>query len=199
MKKIGIFSIIVSALLFSVFARAAPITFTASLAPEAAGATGGGSVSLVFDTTAHTLGITANWFGLSGTTTVAHVHCCTAVPGTGTVGVAVTPGTLPGFPVGVSAGNYNTVINLLLETNYTAGFMANFGAGTVGGSEAALLAGLQSGRAYFNVHTSTFQGGEIRGFPAEAVPEPMSLTLFAVALFGIFFAQRRTTSQAVRI
>ena len=38
----------------------------------------------------------ASFSGLSGTTTVAHIHCCTASPGTGTIGVAVTPVTLPG-------------------------------------------------------------------------------------------------------
>src|SRR5688572_9060286 len=154
MKKIGLFSIILAGALLSAFAQAGPILFTASLAPEAPGATGTGSVSLAFDTTAHTLDISANWSGLSGVTTVAHIHCCTAVPGAGTIGVAVTPMTLPGFPAGVSAGTYNFVVDLTLPTSYTSSFVTNFGGGTIPGAEAALLAGLQSGRAYFNVHTS---------------------------------------------
>ena len=31
-------------------------------------------------------------------------------------------------------------------------------------AEAALLAGIVAGKAYWNVHSSTFGGGEIRGF-----------------------------------
>ena len=198
MKKIGVITIVLVGALLSAVAQAGPILFTASLSPEAPGATGSGSVSLAFDTTAHTLGISAEWSGLSGVTTVAHIHCCTAVPGTDTVGVAVTPGTLPGFPVGVSAGTYNVVIDLTALASYTAGFVANFGGGTVPGAEAALLAGLQSGRAYFNVHSSTFGVGEIRGFPA-AVPEPMSLSLFALALLSVALVQRKKAGLTVRI
>ena len=79
--------------------QASLIAYEANLGPEAVRASGTGSVALVFDTVANTLDIDADWTGLSGTTTVAHIHCCTASPFTGTVGVAVTPGTLPGFPV----------------------------------------------------------------------------------------------------
>ena len=39
-------------------------------------------------------------------------------------------------------------------------------------AEAALLAGLDSERAYLNIHTAQFLGGEIRGFLSRDVPEP---------------------------
>jgi hypothetical protein len=198
MKKIGIFALVVSAFLCTSIAQASPIAFSANLSPEALGATGSGSVFLEFDSDAHTLSIDANWAGLSGTTTAAHIHCCTAVAGTGTVGVAVTPGTLPGFPVGVQAGTYFIDLDLTLLATYTGAFLNGLGGGTVGGAEAALLAGLQSGKAYFNVHSTTFPGGEIRGFP-QAVPEPLSLSLFAMALVGVFLAQRRKTTLAIKI
>ena len=163
-------------------AAAAPITFSSPLAPEVPGATGSGSVTVVYDDVARTLLIDASWSGLSGTTTVAHIHCCTAVPLAGTVGVAVTPGTLPGFPVGVSAGSYDSpVLDLSATTTYTPGFLNNFGGGTAAGAEAALLAGMLNGRAYFNVHTTAFPAGEIRGFLAP-VPEPGTLTLLAAAM-----------------
>lgn len=164
-------------------AAAAPITFSSPLAPEVPGATGSGFVTVVYDDVANTLRIDATWSGLSGTTTVAHIHCCTAVPGTGTVGVAVTPGTLPGFPVGLSEGSYTTspFLDLSATATYTAAFRMNFGGNTVSGAEAALLAGILSGSAYFNVHTTAFPGGEIRGFLAP-VPEPGVLTLLGAAL-----------------
>ena len=162
-------------------ASAALLVFASPFAPEAAGATGTGSVRVTFDTNLHQLGISAKWSGLSGTTTVAHIHCCVAAPGT--FGVAVTPGTLPGFPVGVKAGTYNALLDLTQSTTFTNGFRNNFGGGTVTGAEAALLGGLRNGRAYFNIHTSAFPGGEIRGFLAP-VPEPESWALL-IAGFGL--------------
>jgi CHRD domain len=129
--------------------RADSITYTASLSPEASGATGTGFVQVVVDTTADTLLLSTTWSGLSAPTTVAHIHCCTATAGTGTVGVAVTPNTLPGFPTGLTSGQYTSpLIDLTNANSYTGGatgFLTIFGGGTVAGAEAALLAGLNGG------------------------------------------------------
>lgn len=166
-----------------------------SLGPEAPGATGSGSVLVRYDAATFGLTIEADWAGLSGTTTVAHIHCCTAVPEAGTVGVAVTPGTLPGFPVGTMVGSYaSPVIDLNDAASFTAGFVNNFGGGTLAGARAALFAGMTNGTAYFNVHTTAFPGGEIRGF-LTAVPEPSTYALLATGLGvigGISWRRRRT-------
>jgi hypothetical protein len=166
--------------------RADTITYFASLSPEVPGATGTGSAQVVIDTTAHSLLVDTTWSGLSAGTTVAHIHCCTLTPGTGTVGVAVTPGTLPGFPTGQTSGQYTSpLIDLTQASSYTGGatgFLTIFGGGTVAGAEAALLAGLNGGTAYFNIHSTAFPSGEIRGFLA--VPGPIA----GVGLPGLILA-----------
>ena len=170
--------------------NAAPITFTADLGPEVVGATGGGFVTVVYDGVAKTLSIDTTFFGLSGLTTVAHIHCCTALPGTGTAGVAVTPGTLPLFPAGLQAGSYSSgPLDLASTATYAANFLNNLGGGTADGAAAALLQGMYDGTAYFNIHSTTFGGGEIRGFLQ--VPEPASLLLLGTALTAFAVRRRR--------
>jgi len=187
--------------LFAVTAALSPaalLEFRTPLAPDVGGATGTGTARVLFDTTLNTLQIETTFSGLSGTTSVAHIHCCVAVAGTGTAGVAVTPGTLPGFPVGVSAGSYTTipVLNLLADATYTGtpggatGFINVFGGGTAAGAEAALLAGLNNGTAYLNIHTlPNFPGGEIRGF-LQPVPEPATFAFAGIALSGLLLSRR---------
>jgi hypothetical protein len=77
-----------------------------------------------------------------------------------------------------------------LATSYTAGFVTTFGGGTVPGAFAAVIAGLDAGRGYFNVHSTAFGGGEIRGFLVR-VPEPGALALIGLGLVLVAFATRR--------
>ena len=175
-------------------AQAQTYSFASDLSPEVPGATGDGAVFVSFDAGAQTLDIAAIFFGLSGTTTVAHIHCCTAAPNAGTVGVAVTPGTLPGFPVGVNFGFYQTTLDLTQTGTYTPGFLAGAG-GTAAGASAALLAGLNAGTAYFNVHSTAFPAGEVRGF-LQPVPEPGTWALMGLGLAAVGGLPRRRAATA---
>jgi len=144
-------------------------------------ATGSGTVT--FDLDLKTMRIQMVFDNLTGTTSAAHIHCCT-LPGSNTGVATITP-TFTDFPLGVSSGNYDFTYDLTQTTSYSAGFLAANG-GTADGAMAALLSGTADGLAYFNLHTSTFGGGEIRGWlqPA-AVPLPAAAWLFAGGLIGL--------------
>jgi len=179
-------------------AQAGVMLFGTDFAPEAAGATGSGSALLTWDDVAHTLAIEADWAGLSGTTTVAHIHCCTAVAGTGTASVAVTPNTLPGFPVGTSSGSYDVLLDLTDAATYTAGFFTGPGGGTAAGAEAALIQSFFDSTSYFNIHTNLFPVGEIRGFltmqSVTELPEPNTYALLLLGLGAVAIARVRRNS-----
>jgi hypothetical protein len=171
-------------------AQAVPIFYNISLnganesPPNASPGIGSGVV--IIDTQAHLMSINLSFSGLLGNATVAHIHAATAVAGTGTAGVATTTPTFLGFPSGVTSGGYSMTFNMLNPSSYNPSFIAANG-GNPFAVELALANAAAAGKAYFNLHTTVFPGGEIRGFLTPAAnPIPDSGSTFA--LLGLTLA-----------
>jgi hypothetical protein len=153
--------------LFASTATAAPLRHIGSLngpaesPPNASPATGFALVTV--DTAAHTMAVDLSFSGLLGTTTASHIHCCTSTAGAGTAGVATVLPRFTGFPLGVTSGAYLHTFDMTNAASYNPSYVAGNGA-TTASAEAALAAGIAAGKAYFNIHTSVFPGGEIRAF-----------------------------------
>jgi hypothetical protein len=139
---------------------------------------GTGAATVNYDDVGHSLQLQISFSGLTGTTTATHIHSPTALPFAGTAGVATTTPSLAGFPLGVSSGSFSTTLDLTAASSWNPSYITANG-GTTAGAEAAFASQIAAGRAYWNLHTSTFGGGEINGFLV-AVPEPSSLTLVLI-------------------
>ena len=176
-------------------AQASLIVYTTSLSgaaespPQVSAGTGFATVTI--DDVLHTMAIHVDFADLTGTTTASHIHCCTAAPATGNVGVATETPTFSLFPLGVQSGTFDESYNLTLDATYNPPFLTANG-GTAAGAQAALLAGLATQRAYLNIHTSFAPGGEIRGF-LTAIPEPgaWALMIFGFGAIGATLRRRR--------
>jgi hypothetical protein len=119
--------------------------------------------------------------GLTAPITIGHAHCC-ALQGAN-AGVAIDF-----LPPLISNGSFSRLYDLTLSTTYTGGFITGSG-GTVAAAQARFLTALDAGQVYYNLHTSTFPGGEIRG-NLSMVPEPSSWAML-IAGFGLVGAAAR--------
>jgi hypothetical protein len=170
-------------------AYADTITFTANLSgalevPPVPSA-GTGFTTVVLNTTANTLFVDVAFSGLTSGTTASHIHCCVASPFlNANAGVATQVPSFINLPLGVTAGSFTQLLDLTLASSYNPAFITAEG-GTVPDAEAALVAGMENGESYLNIHTTNFPNGEIRGLLAPTVPEPGSILLLGSGLVGL--------------
>jgi hypothetical protein len=99
-----------------------------------------------------------------------------------------------GFPAATS-GTYSNSFDLTLDATYNSAFETANG-GTAASAEAALIAGLNAGQAYANIHDSpNFPGGEIRGqlsqHLSQRVPGPPTATLLLLGVTTLIAVVRR--------
>ncbi len=161
----------------------ATLTGAAEAPPNNSPGFGSAILTVNEDDTSYSLNV--SFSGLIGNTTVAHIHGPTAVPFTGTAGVMTTTPVFAGFPVGVTSGTYQRTFNLQDASSWNPAFVT--ARGSVANAANTFLVSLNAGTAYFNLHSSAFPGGELRGF--FAIPEPATLGVVAAA--GLVALKRR--------
>jgi hypothetical protein len=126
-----------------------------------------GSSMVTIDIGSSNLMVDMSFRDLVGTASAAHIHCCTTDAFTGTTAIAMP---FTDFPTGEHTGDYTMAIPLYEDTSYDPAFL----------------------KAYVNIHTSEFPGGEIRGFIVAApVPEPAEWGMMAGGLAGLLWMGRR--------
>ena len=130
------------------------------------------------------MALNAQFSGLTGTTTASHIHAPTAAPFAGTVGVATQTPSFALFPLGVTSGAYSDTYVMTNSSTWNPSYNGGVN------QEAAFVAALFAGKAYWNIHSSTFGGGEIRGF-MRFIPEPASGTLITLGIVGLAGIARR--------
>jgi hypothetical protein len=178
-------------LVLSTSASAVTETFSAVLsgdqeAPTPVVSAGTGTGTAIYDSVANTLEVDVSFSGLGSNTNNAHIHCCATL--TTSAGVALDF-VAPGFPLGVTSGAFSHTFDLGQASTYNTSYFNNSG-GTADAARDRLLGSMRRetggnlGIAYFNIHTVTNGGGEIRGNIA-LIPEPTALLLFAIGVIPL--------------
>ena len=106
--------------------------------------------------------------------------------------MATTTPNFVGFPPGETSGTFNSTYDMTLAASLNPSYVTANG-GTVPQAWAALQTAISEQKSYFNVHSSTFGGGENRGFLTPR-PESASTTFLFAGLAGFALRRKRRES-----
>lgn len=178
----------------------AATTFTSRLSglseiPNANNSAGTGVATAAFFNANNSIRLTGSFQNLTGLSLLGHLHCCSSR--TANSAQAIDFSENPGFALGVRSGSFDLTYDLLNATTYTAAFLAASG-GTALGARNRLFAGLNNELGYFNIHSTVFRGGELRGQLA-GIPEPASWGMMIVGFGVAGGAMRRRKSANVKV
>lgn len=129
---------------------------------------GTGTCTVTVDLDLVTMRVQVDFSGTLGNISACHIHGLTALPMTGTASVMTPTPSFPSFPHGGTSGSYDRTFDMSLASSYNASFVT--ASGSVSAAFGRIIQSLDESRAYLNVHSSMFPGGEIRGFLVAVPP-----------------------------
>ena len=156
--------------------------------PNPSNSTATGTARVTINNARDRLDLRLIYSGLGSGAIDYHLHCCAAAGATSGVAIDIN------FTEGVLSDDFSATFNLLDPTIYRAAFLAGSG-GTAAGARDRFFAGYLANLGYFNVHSSGFPGGEIRGQFA-AIPEPATWAMLITG-FGLIGGAARRRRQPV--
>ncbi len=188
-----------SALMLTTATAHAATTFTSRLSglneiPNANNSAGTGVATAAFFNANNSIRLTGSFQNLTGLTLLGHLHCCSTRAANGAQAIDFTEN--PGFQRGVRSGSFDLTYDLLDAATYTAAFLTASG-GTALGARNRLFTNFNNELGYFNIHSTVFPGGELRGHLV-SIPEPAAWGMMIVG-FGFIGGALRRRSQTVRV
>ena len=177
----------------------AATTFTSRLSglneiPNANNSAGTGVATAAFFNSNNSIRLTGSFQNLTGLSLLGHLHCCSTRAANGAQAIDFTEN--PGFQRGVRSGSFDLTYDLLDAATYTAAFLTASG-GTALGARNRLFSNFNNELGYFNIHSTVFPGGELRG-QLVGIPEPAAWGMMIVG-FGFIGGAMRRRSQTVRV